>query len=228
MPRYHIHSRPLLEGERLDLRRQALEAERFMLEAHRRAVRAAALRGFAVAVVLALVWWVTIARDADRAKSLAATAGSLAVYLLFTCWDLLEAWKRVTAIRSAWSETIRRSEAAPVIELSVEPLRAWNTGFSWLLDAGEGWGLLLDPEGRDEIPERMVIRQTASGIVWTDYEGAPAPHTTLDFDWGTLPDDHPLLESCGPALFRLGPDPAASILAFEDGRFPLGASPRNS
>jgi hypothetical protein len=228
LPGFELRKRPLSAAERSDLERRGREAEAHMLQERGRSLRRQALLAIAVCVILALLWVVTLGGGVDVKKSVLATIGSLAALILFASFDLVEAQGRVKAVRNLWRNVLQDCESEPVLEIEVKPIRAWRLPYAWVLDVGEGWAMLHEPGEASWVPtEHFVLRFAASGIKWGDSFGAPVPATPLDFDWDSLDDNHPLVDLCPPALFRMRADVVSSLLAFEDGWFVLGEEKRN-
>lgn len=226
---FDVLRRGLSDTERQDLARQAAANEQFMLVHLRRALRWAVLTGVAVTAIYAVLWLATVTMKLDRTKSIVSSVAAAAVYVAACTWDLRQSWGRVKAVRKQWGDLRNRAEATPVIEAEVRPHRVWKWEYSWLFDLGDGRALLAEWDlPRKSASERIVARITAEGIQWIDQYGEDLPAASLDFDWDRLPDDHPLAENWGPAVFRLQGDPGDSIRAFADGSFPLHVEPRNS
>lgn len=224
-----IVKRPLSEFEHIDLFRRAEEAEEFMRSHWRGIMRRTAWAAVAVAAIYALLWWATFHFHTEVEKTVISTAVSAVVLLGVAAFELWEARARVWAVQRNWEQTVREAEDNDVVELQLEPVQAWAGEGGWLLDLGDGRGLWAEwdlPAGRPTAT--MAVRVAYSGILWIDQEGEPCPAFPLDLDWRTLPPEHPLTHEWGPAIFRLGLDPVASLVSFKEWSFPLGSEPRHS
>jgi hypothetical protein len=214
--RLRVRQRPLADQERADLERQARESERFLLADWTRAIRRWTLIGTAVAAILGALAWATFARDLVRTKSIVASVAGALVFVASAGWDLRQNRGSLRRLRASWERAIKEAAAKPVVEIEVDPLRAWGgaeTG--WMFDVGGRRALYADwdlPLGGPT--EKIVASVSPAGGVWFDQTGEELDAEPFPYSWEDVRDEHPLLEKTGPATFRLDADPGASFRDF--------------
>ena len=214
--RLRVRRRPLAERERADLERQALESERFVVADWTRALRRWTSIGIAVLVIFAALAWAAVSYALDRTQSAAVAAGGAVAFAAFAGWDLRHARTKVRRLRDAWSRTIQTAGEQPVVEIELRPARAWGAGDTgWIFDVGGGRALYADWDLPLGSPTGTIVAAVSpAGGVWFDQSGAEIESEPFPYSWEDVRDDHPMLETQGPATFRLEADAGSSFRDF--------------
>jgi hypothetical protein len=220
-----IQTRPLSASELADLKRQAAEAEGQEAEAQRRSWLPVRRNGVIVLLIYLALWLATWRLQLDLKKTLVSTVASLVVVSVASVLELRSARSRLMRVRNTWAESIAAAESNPVWQIDIAPRRAWGNEHGWIFDLGDGRGFFAEWNIPYKDPrERISWRMAWGGFEWLDQSGERIRSEPFRLDWNRFPDDHALARTFGPAIFRLGDrDPAAALLAFEDGTFPLGS-----
>jgi hypothetical protein len=220
-----IQTRPLSASELADLKRQAADAEGLEAAAQRRSWRPVRRNGAFVLLIYVALWVATWRLQLDVTKTLVSTVASLVVVSAASVLEVRSARSRLMRVRNTWAASIAGAESNPVWQIDIAPRRAWGDEQGWIFDLGDGRGFFAEWNIPYKEPrQRICWRLACGGFEWLDQSGERIRSEPLRLDWNRFPDDHALARTFGPAIFRLNDqDPAAALLAFGDGTFPLGS-----
>ena len=151
----------------------------------------------------------------DSTEAALSQMPALSFARLRSAWECHSLRKQIQNLRHIWQESIAMASASPVTQLDMEPRRAWSGGDNWIFDLGDGNALITNRDTLEAKPAAAIrVCFAAANLQWTHLSGEPVPTSTLEVEW-----------DLGPAVFRLeGDDPAASLHAFQNGRFLLQAA----
>lgn len=216
--------RPINAFELADLERRREAAETAALLQQRslrgRVAKTLVLGG----VIYCAMWTAVLVTGGDGlTKPFVSTIAGASVAIGVSTWEMRRSRRDVARVRTDWAGAIAGAKLHPVEQIDIAPLQAWYCDEGWIFDLGGGVAMFGEFDIAAGGARALLTWRRAWGCeAWIDQSGTEVTRQAMKFP--ELPNDHPLCESWGPAVFLLdSKDPGGSLLRFEGGNFPLGA-----